>query len=370
MSDALKQKEELLSSKDAGKLLGYTHDYISKLCREGKMNGVQKGRVWYVTEKEVKAFQQRHEAELAEKKAQLSQKFSEIRSQHETKRLQNPSLETSIEEKVEEKISSPFVMPKMVIPRQFVAAGVLALALIVPSLMNSISYDSQTATVSDSSFSNIPNSNEIVEYFDVGVATVISVQSDLVLQTANTFSFVQYLNNGYWELANTFGKLSQGLLGFLNTLSDGYLTFYLLQGQIVYNSIIQMESMGASVISGYELMGKSLVVGGENVIDSYKNYLNIDSNLESSKKKLTNFSSNTTEGLAYAHDQVSETIANSLVGELKSSIMIVIGNVKTNISYIKEVAFGSLNLVTASITNTFSFDMLQKDEVRKVELNQ
>ena len=37
-----------LSSKEAGDYAGYTHDYISRLCREGKVPGKKIGKAWYV----------------------------------------------------------------------------------------------------------------------------------------------------------------------------------------------------------------------------------------------------------------------------------------------------------------------------------
>lgn len=37
-----------LSSKEAGDYTGYTHDYISRLCRDGKIPGKKIGKAWYV----------------------------------------------------------------------------------------------------------------------------------------------------------------------------------------------------------------------------------------------------------------------------------------------------------------------------------
>jgi hypothetical protein len=357
MKDALKEKEQLLSSKDAGKLLGYTHDYISKLCREGKMNGVQKGRAWYVTEKETLAFKKRHEAELDQKKAQLSQKFSELRLQHESKRLEEPTLETAIVEKTH----IPFV-----IPRQFVAVAVLAFVLLIPSFVRSIS--EKTNTNQFASVNTVHDMSSITEYFDAGVATVISAQSELVPKTISTYSFVQNLNDGYWQIAFNTIELSKGFYYFLETISDGYLTFYLMQGQMIYASMVQTSNMGLVVLSGYELMGQSLVVGGGNVVSSYRTALNLDSGLESGKKKLSNFSQNTSEGLEYAQAQVGDTILTSIAKELRNSTQTVIQNVNLNFSAVSRTVKSTSEIVKASVIDIFSFDFLKhRDEPRKVE---
>lgn len=368
MSDALKQKEELLSSKDAGKLLGYTHDYISKLCREGKMSGVQKGRVWYVTRQECLDFKDRHEKELEEKKLLLSQKFSEMRSQYESQRLEKPSLETAVSEDVEvkiemeipQKIRSPFVIPK-----QFVAASVLALILAAPSFLDSVSVSKQFADIS----SSVP-SNEIVEHFDNGVASVINAQSEVVFQTANVYSFVQYLHEGYWTFLMNGVELSKGFHSFLTTLSDGYLTFYLAQGEAILSSFEQTEEMGYAAISGYELVGESFVVGTANVLESYNSMLKIDSRAEAVKKGLNSFGQNTTQGLAFVQKEVGTTLPNIIVNEVKSSVNIVISNIKSNLSYISQSIKMSSERVTAGISSVFTFDFsAPKGDIEEVNTN-
>ncbi len=45
--------KKYLSAKDAGKLTGYTTDYIGQLCRSGKLDCKRIGRVWYVSEKSI-----------------------------------------------------------------------------------------------------------------------------------------------------------------------------------------------------------------------------------------------------------------------------------------------------------------------------
>lgn len=358
-TDALTQTDGYLSSKEAGKLLGYTHDYISKLCRDGKMSGVQRGRVWYVTEAEALAFKARHEAELEEKKAQLSQKFSAIRQEHEAGRKKDepvvvraqaekpaaepfvpdnlpgateevdftipafarrpepvaasaaaPVIESKVAEPELEAIpvsETPFVAepaaavsePVMAseptasvtektvpaqkrvefsVPRHLVAAAVLALVIFAPTIGAQLT--SGTSTSSSTDFSLAP----MVEHFDNGVAAVLDAQAELIPAVANTFSFVQYLSDGYTELGRSATKLCQGFYSFLDTISDSYLALYEFQGEAIYGSLGQIGSMGATVLQGYELVGQSLVVGSKNVLNSYSDMLMVDHYLENLKK--------------------------------------------------------------------------------------
>ncbi|MFT7565362.1 MAG: hypothetical protein ACI8V7_000360, partial [Candidatus Paceibacteria bacterium] len=48
--------KKYISSKKTGEILGYTSDYIAKLCREGKLDGRKKGRGWFVSEESVQNF--------------------------------------------------------------------------------------------------------------------------------------------------------------------------------------------------------------------------------------------------------------------------------------------------------------------------
>lgn len=249
MSDASIQSKEYLSSKDAGKLLGYTHDYISKLCREGKMSGKQKGRAWFVTADEVQAFKTRHAEELQQKKVQLSHKFSKIRSAHESKRNKTQShKEIIVEERIVhkdiievKKTHIPFVFPK-----QFAAAFILIGALVIPSLLAGISQDM------DSPYTT---------------AAVLNVSK-----------------NGTETLALAGAELFKGTYSLCETISYTYLALYVFQGQMIFDSILQLDTMGATVLQGYELVGASVYVGGRYTIESYKSILNIDSNSNILKK--------------------------------------------------------------------------------------
>ncbi len=345
-SDAPIQADPYLSSKEAGKLLGYTHDYISKLCRDGKMAGIQRGRVWFVTEEEARAFQSRHEAELEEKKALLSQKFSAIRQQHESNRSEDfaqtlpgamavaeetpVSTPAHVQEPVVQSVPLPVEKPlrtysnpissimieddepevaetksfyieesapeqkqiQFAMPKHFAALAVLALILVAPSLMSGTSsaptpqatYRTNPQTTARAT-TQPTQASAIVNNLDNGVATVIATQSELVSRTANTYGFLQYLSDGYWELAVSMGELWGGVYGFMTTVSDSYLAFYEFQGETIYTSFASIKGMGAAVLQGYELVGEAVVVGIKNTLESYKSFFMVDSYIENSLKK-------------------------------------------------------------------------------------
>ncbi|MEX1120406.1 MAG: helix-turn-helix domain-containing protein, partial [Candidatus Paceibacterota bacterium] len=105
-----------LSSKEAGDYSGYTHDYISRLCRSGKIPGTKVGKVWFV-------------------EAESFQKFLENHGDHKNEVCQNLSKERkeeyqdSLEEK-EVKELSQFSLPKITIPK-YISQEVFAVSLSV-----------------------------------------------------------------------------------------------------------------------------------------------------------------------------------------------------------------------------------------------
>jgi hypothetical protein len=49
-------KKELVSSKELAAKVGYSYDYISRLCRYGKIEGQKIGNVWFVNESSLRKF--------------------------------------------------------------------------------------------------------------------------------------------------------------------------------------------------------------------------------------------------------------------------------------------------------------------------
>jgi len=62
-----------LSSREAGKISNYTHDYIARLCRDGKLIGQKINRTWYVREDSLLLFLDEYENEKEARHQALSQ---------------------------------------------------------------------------------------------------------------------------------------------------------------------------------------------------------------------------------------------------------------------------------------------------------
>jgi len=66
--------DTLVSSKDASRLLNCSHDYVGRLCREGKIYGEKIGRTWYVSQNSLTEFKK----EITQVKEERRQELSEI----------------------------------------------------------------------------------------------------------------------------------------------------------------------------------------------------------------------------------------------------------------------------------------------------
>jgi len=49
-------KNKYISSKRSAQLYGYTHDYLSRLAKNGLIKGQKFGRAWYLEEESLKNF--------------------------------------------------------------------------------------------------------------------------------------------------------------------------------------------------------------------------------------------------------------------------------------------------------------------------
>lgn len=67
------QNEKYLSSKRTGYILGYTNDYIAKLCREGELIGHRVGKNWFIKESSIIEFQKKYEIEKQKRLKKLSE---------------------------------------------------------------------------------------------------------------------------------------------------------------------------------------------------------------------------------------------------------------------------------------------------------
>ena len=65
-------KKELVSSKELATRVGYSYDYISRLCRHGKIDGKKIGNVWFVDEASLRRFISEQENLKADRSEDLS----------------------------------------------------------------------------------------------------------------------------------------------------------------------------------------------------------------------------------------------------------------------------------------------------------
>ena len=68
--------KKYLSSTHAGKISGYTNDYVARLARQKKVAGKKVGRTWYVEESSLKSFIQNNKIQ----KTNLHKKLSDKRT--------------------------------------------------------------------------------------------------------------------------------------------------------------------------------------------------------------------------------------------------------------------------------------------------
>lgn len=365
-------EQNYLSSKDAGAILGYTHDYISRLCRQGKMSGIQKGREWYVTKEELDAFKQRHEVELQEKKKELSKKFSRIRLEHEAKKRANrESLQQNNQNDFMNMESADITENKkgvsISIPREFVATCVLVLSLFAPSFLNQITQAKQTPISSDGQVSLV----EISSYIEKGIEDTIYAQATVVEPVAAIFSFAPYLADGYWQFFTVVGQLPKEMYLSLRSIGNGYLTLYVLQGEALYESVENLNTMGAVVLRGYELVGESFVFGARDIIDLYARIFHVDSYIQNSANTISSFSGNVSDGFEYATESAQENILN------KSGIQFAsfFNSFKKNLSLNITAMGATINRVSgglgAYVGSLFEFNLVEKESrIRAIKLQE
>jgi hypothetical protein len=101
----LNLEQNLLSTKDASALSGYNADYLSRLCRSGKIAGTQVGRTWLVNRESLESFVREQE----ERKQQISTELSQVREK-EYQQAQKTTAKKNVKEakRATQAVRSPF----------------------------------------------------------------------------------------------------------------------------------------------------------------------------------------------------------------------------------------------------------------------
>jgi len=74
-----------------------------------------------------------------------------------------------------------------------------------------------------------------------------------------------------FELEDSFLELSNSSLSLLDSIGNGTIRVYRMQGNIIYNSLVDLDDLGYGVIIVYEFTGKVFYEGIKDVGSSYKN---------------------------------------------------------------------------------------------------
>ena len=161
-----------LSFKEAGSYASYTHDYVSRLCREGRIPGRQVGRVWYVEAEPFSAFLDQQKDKKNENNKSLSK---------ECKRTYN-----DIASEKELEWITQIRLPKITIPKylvQEITAVSLSVVLVFGTYLAKDS--SQVHSVFDASRMHVAQVYENVNNLQRGVSEAVVASS----QKAIEFSF-------------------------------------------------------------------------------------------------------------------------------------------------------------------------------------
>src|SRR3989338_9382387 len=69
--------KDVIPSTEASKVFGVTNDYITQLCRRGKISGFLIGRLWFVEKKSLKLFLRESQIASAAQRRALSRQWRE-----------------------------------------------------------------------------------------------------------------------------------------------------------------------------------------------------------------------------------------------------------------------------------------------------
>lgn len=345
-------EKNYLSSKDAGAILGYTHDYISRLCRQGKMSGLQKGREWFVTMEEIELFKMRHEVELAEKKKELSKKFSHIRKEAEAKKrkAREQSVPQSIPTEFFAAQDAQIKQVTFQFPKQLAAALVLFLCVMIPSFVTSSKDSLQSFTYN----------------FEQGIVDTIYTQSTIVEPTASVFKAMPQSAELF---VSSISTLPYQTYVSLRAIGEGYLVVYLLQGEALYYSFQNLNSIGATVLVGYELIGESFWYGSQDIVKTFSNFFSTNFIF----KMLVNFPSKYIQHVAGGFEYMKQDAQqNSFAGAFIGFANIIDqtgSNITSNVSSISNTVGTISGGVFAYMGSLFEFNLIEKEEkIKKIKI--
>lgn len=353
-----------LSSKDAGALLGYTHDYISRLCRQGKMSGIQKGREWYVTREELELFKVRHQKELAEKKKELSKKFSKIRREAEARKrqarlsIQNKEIikedtKSSIHQEVpvyeSKKLSFAY-------PKQMIATFIFAFIFIV-SL-----FTDNTVLHNDKNFL-LKKTSEINEIIYSGIEQTIYTQATIVPHVASVFESVyDYLTP---KNPSILLHIPQYMYVLSEKIGSSYLVLYVLQGQAIYYSFENLYALGSQTLFVYELMGQVSWYGLQDISNIYKEFFGSKLYSNIPMHYMYRYVYGVKGGFTYIKSDF-QNITNDFFDPVFSFGSLIKDNINQNMINTIQTLTDTKDMLHASVFSIFEFNLVEKEQKIRV----
>jgi hypothetical protein len=205
-------------------------------------------------------------------------------------------------------------------------------------------------------FSPIHQFSQIV---DEGIQNMIYSQSTAVAPIFETITSLFMNSQGTNQLASAIESLPvKTFIGF-KKIGDGYLVLYTLQGEAIYESCKNLNTIGNKVLGGYELIGESFYKGSKDMINLYSEILQIKPTLETSSNSIGTFAANVQGGAQYAGANFSENIFEKFTSQISTAISYVSNNISTNIISMKETISDISQTMTAYAGSLFNLHFIK-----------
>ena len=162
MSPLLDQK--LISTKEASEKSGYNQDYLSRLCKSGKIKASQFGRVWLVNESSLMQFMRSQEKQ----KAEAARKLSKDREREYQRIQQSKILATQVAQPKNVAVPSPFVPTQEKITSQ---KSPISSILLKPRIAVAVAL----MVVAGSAYASVPNA--VPSFASAASGKVVAVRS-------------------------------------------------------------------------------------------------------------------------------------------------------------------------------------------------
>jgi len=244
--------KKYFSCKYAGKISGYTNDYIARFCRQGKLKGMTVGRNWYVEEGSLNDFVQENNLKKEELKEERSERmaneYKDLEKTTPVKKIFESKL--AVSSTASEVLNLPSIFTGAVFKK--VAVGIVALVLVSGGYVarDANIYPIQIAKSNAQALTD--NTNQI-----------LTLASDQLLVSVTSF------NNSLNETKNKISN--QVLLSVLNTkhsLTSNAKYLNTKVNEVSDNFLTSASSLKSATASNAKYFGNSLNKASASVLTS------------------------------------------------------------------------------------------------------